>query len=85
MEKRDKILFKIDGEVIKEFIYVSETQTQYLLSMEEKIVEEASEAVLGDNDLKVSSFWPIKKKHNFVKINDNIWELDCTHIEADDL
>jgi hypothetical protein len=41
--------------------------------------------VLWSGEVGATAFTPIKKKHNFIQLDENYWELDIEPIESGDL
>ena len=63
-------------------VYVSETKEQYLLTERHDILDSSEEAILMAGDMNVKTFLPVKKIHNFIKLDETTYELDVEPIEA---
>lgn len=85
MKIKDKLLIKTGDETVMKLVYITSIQTQHFFSKPEDIVHPPNEAILWVGDIGVTSFIPIKKKHNFIQLNDDTWELDVEPIEMNDL
>lgn len=85
MQLRDKLKVKRRDKVVLNMVYVASTQTQHLFSKPESIVEVEEKAVIWNEGVGAVEFIPIKKKHNFIQVDENTWELDIELIDKDDL
>lgn len=86
MKTNNKLLIKTGNEVVMEMVYIASTQEQHLFSKLENVVYPPDKAVLwGDNGIGTTSFVPIRKKHNYIKLDDDTWELDVEPINVGDL
>ena len=85
MNTLDKLIIKHKDVTIKEMIYLASTQTQHLFSDKINLVGPEKQATLWVGDVGTTEFLPIKKKHNFIQVNENTWELDFEPIERNDL
>jgi hypothetical protein len=85
MNKKDKLLIKHKDTTVQEMVYIASTQTQYLFSKESDLVGIEEKAILWAGDIGTTRFLPIKKKHNFIQLNETTWELNVDIIEKDDL
>jgi hypothetical protein len=85
MKTKDILIIKHGDNIVKEMIYMASTQTQYLFSDIENLVGVNDKAILWAGDVGTTKFLPIKKKHNFIQVNENNWELDVESIESGDL
>ena len=79
MKLKDILTLKHKDKELSKMIYIASTKTQHLFSKPESIVE------LSDGEMGAIEFTPIKKKHNFVQVNENTWELDMESIDQNDL
>jgi hypothetical protein len=79
MKLKDTLIVKHKDKEIFKMIYMASTETQHLFSKPESIVE------LSDGEVGAIEFTPIKKKHNFVQLEENLWELDMELINKNDL
>jgi hypothetical protein len=79
MKLKDTLIIKHKDKEISKMIYIASTKTQHLFSKPESIVE------LSDGEVGAIEFTPIKKKHNFVQVEENTWELDMEPIDKNDL
>jgi hypothetical protein len=85
MKIKDILIIKHGNNVVKEMVYLASTQTQHLFSDIENLVGVNKKAILWAGDVGATKFLPIKKKHNFIQVNENKWELNVEPIEVDDL
>ena len=85
MNKKDKLILKHKDVTFQEMVYLASTQTQHLFSKESDLVGVNQQAVLWAGDIGTTQFFAIKKKHNFIQLNETTWELDINPIEKDDL
>lgn len=85
MKIKDKLIIKHKDDTIKEMVYISSTQNQHLFSEEKDIVGVDSSAILWAGEVGTTKFLPIKKKHDFIKIDENTWSLDIEPINSNDL
>jgi hypothetical protein len=79
MKLKDILTLKHKDKELSKMIYIASTKTQHLFSKPESIVE------LSDGEVGVIEFTPINKKHNFVQVEENTWELDMEPIDKNDL
>ena len=90
MKIKDKILLKHGDNIFDEVFYISETTTQYLLTSEKNIVDisdsdDIEGVILVSGNIGVTKFTPVKKLHNFVRVDENTYELDIEPIEQGNL
>jgi len=85
MKLKDKLLIKHGSKLVYEMVYIASTQTQHLFSKPENLVGITEKAVLWSGEVGATAFTPIKKKHNFIQLDENYWELDIEPIESGDL
>lgn len=85
MKLLDKVNITHSGNFVTQLIYVAETKNQYLLSKPENIVSKGEKAILFNGDTAATEFLPIKKIHNFIQVDEDLYELDIEPINESDL
>ena len=85
MKLKDILTLKHRDIEISKMIYMASTETQHLFSKPESIVGLGEKAILWSGEVGAVEFTPIKKKHNFVQVEENTWELDFEPIDKNDL
>jgi hypothetical protein len=85
MKLKDRLIVKHKDTVIDELVYMASVQTQHLFSKPENIVGPDQKAILWCGDVGTTSMIPIKTKHNFIQLEEGLWELDVEPIEKGDL
>ena len=85
MKTKDILIVKHINDPVMELVYMASTQTQHLFSKKENIVNGDEKAILFVSDIGTTSLIPINKKHNFIQLDENTWELDIEPIDKDDL
>jgi uncharacterized radical SAM superfamily protein len=85
MKLKDTLVVKHGNVIIEEMIYLASTEKQHLFTLKENIVKTGEKATIIAGDIGAKSFIPIKKKHNFIQIDSDKWELDVEFIDINDL
>ena len=75
----------IDEKEVKRMLYIGEVKLQYLLMKEEDIAGADDMALLRVGVVRAKAFNPIRKKHNFVQVDENTYSLEISNIDAKDL
>lgn len=82
MKLKDTVTIKYKDQVLEQLVYLSSTQTQDLFSKEEYLVGPDQEAVLWIGEVGVTSFYTMRKGHDYRQIAENEWEWDIEPLES---
>lgn len=86
MKLKDAVIFKKGDKKIFELYYVTENENEYFFINKDDIIDISQHILLWEKyGLTASSLTPVKKKHNFKKINETTYELDIENIKWGDL